>query len=318
MTKSGFAGSNAPQCVFPTLTGQMRHKLADVHTDPYVGDEAQSKRGILSLSYPVHKGHVDASRWMDMERILHHTIYNELRVCPEDCGVVMTENPFAPAAQRKRLTKIMFETFGVPSFHLAQQAALSLYCSGRVTGLVLDCGYEVTHAVPLYEGIVVDSGIRRLELGGKDVTDRLLGLMSRRGYSFTGSAEVLYLVNDIKESLCSMSIDYAKESMDCLEWKHQRLLWLGKRDEHSAFHNMPSDMIRKLVRTCRWGVEELEYVLPDGQSLRLGKERITAPEFMFSQHDGGGVSQLVHDAVMGCNSELRSDLWKNVVISGGN
>lgn len=46
----------------------------------------------------------------------------------------------------------MFETFNVPSFYVSIQAVLSLYSSGRTTGLVLDSGDGVTHCVPIFEG----------------------------------------------------------------------------------------------------------------------------------------------------------------------
>ena len=52
------------------------------------------------------------------------------------------------------MSEIMFEQFNVPAMYVAIQAVLALYSSGRTSGMVMDSGDGVTHAVPIYEGKV--------------------------------------------------------------------------------------------------------------------------------------------------------------------
>ncbi len=287
ISKNGFAGEDQPRSVFPTCVGKPKYEIVMQDVDWrewYIGSEAMQMKGVLKLLFPMDHGAIND--WPAMERIWHYTFYTDLRVDPSEHAVMLTEPPLNPRENREKMTEIMFETFNVPALYIATQAVLSLYSSGRMTGCVLDIGDGVAHIVPIFEGFALSHAIQRVDLAGRDVTYYLQRLLQQRGFKFQSSSE-LEIVREIKEKLCYVALDPEKEML----------------------------LSKKVA-----GMEK-SFMLPDGETIRVGLERFLAPECFFNPSVVGKDLEPLDDylvkAISECDVDLRRELYGNIVLSGG-
>ncbi|KAJ5079958.1 actin-42a [Anaeramoeba ignava] len=281
--KAGFAGDDTPNVVFPSIIGKPRNSIEKTEKECYFGEEAKSKRGILMIKYMIENGMI--VNFDDMEKIWHHTFYNELRINPEEHPLLLTESPLNPRANREKITQIMFETFKTPAFYLENTSVLSLYASGRKTGVVIDWNDNMYGVHPVYEGSVLNHSILHYFVSANDITFYLIKMLNEKGYSFQTSAE-FEIVKDIQEKCCYVSLDFDKEL----------------------------DLDEKMIQK--------NYELPNGQVISIGNERFRAPEVIFKPSligmEQASVSETLYNTILKCDHDIRKELYANIVLSGEN
>uniref|UniRef100_A0A673SRK5 Actin related protein 1A n=1 Tax=Suricata suricatta TaxID=37032 RepID=A0A673SRK5_SURSU len=282
--KAGFAGDQIPKYCFPNYVGRPKHvrvMAGALEGDIFIGPKAEEHRGLLSIRYPMEHGIV--KDWNDMERIWQY-VYSkdQLQTFSEEHPVLLTEAPLNPRKNRERAAEVFFETFNVPALFISMQAVLSLYATGRTTGVVLDSGDGVTHAVPIYEGFAMPHSIMRIDIAGRDVSRFLRLYLRKEGYDFHSSSE-FEIVKAIKERACYLSINPQKD--ETLE------------------------------------TEKAQYYLPDGSTIEIGPSRFRAPELLFRPDLIGEESEGIHEvlvfAIQKSDMDLRRTLFSNIVLSGG-
>ncbi|CAG8677079.1 5431_t:CDS:2 [Gigaspora rosea] len=279
--KVGYAGSNFPQYVFPSVVGRpilrAEEKVGNVEVkNIMVGDEAAELRSMLQMSYPMENGIIKI--WEDMKHLWDYTFNEKLKVDPKDCKVLLTEPPMNPTSNRQEMVRMMFEEYGFQGVYVSIQAVLTLYAQGLLTGVVVDSGDGVTHIVPIFDGYALPHQTRRLDVAGRDVTRYLIKLLLLRGYAFNRTAD-FETVRQIKEKLCYVSYD------------------------------IPLD--QKLANETTVLVEN--YTLPDGRVIKVGSERFEAPECMFQPH----LIDIEKPGVADAAVDIRPELYRHIVLSGG-
>ena len=293
LVKAGFAGDDSPRTSFPTTIGGLHQ----------------------SIQHPMEHGIV--TNWDAMEKIWHHTFDHELRVNPEAHPILLTEAPLNPKGNREKMAQILFEQFNVPgqtpSGPSASAKLLLLFSDVRGhsrRSFLLFSRTNQRHrpgnrrwchshrpclrrSAPCFSakhlegslGRVLPLGVKRLDFGGRNLTDYLVRLLRDRGYSFASTAG-REIVREMKEKVTYIALDYEEE-----------------------------------LATASPRTIERNYQLPDGQTFVVGTERFRCPEALFTPQvlgfNGPGIADLLHEAMMNCDVDVRRDLSASCLISGG-
>ncbi|KAG2501776.1 hypothetical protein HYH03_000276 [Edaphochlamys debaryana] len=334
--KMGMAGQAAPTRVFANASAKPKGERTTLIADLLADTKEVSQ---LQLRRPFDRGYLCN---MELQReIWARGIKACLGRNPKECGLLLSEPMFNFEEIRSNTQQVVFEEFGFRSLYSAPAPLFSLHRASALlggtnaaaragAGVVVDAGFSFTHLVPFFRGQVVESGVRRINLGGKAMTNYLKELVSYRSLNMMDET---YLVDMVKEQLCFVSQDVRADlrtAQVAARSPHRREFVLP-----DGVHNLRGYMrdpaewaqrvesIKAAVRAAESMDEKkrLAAQLEADQVLVLNNERFMVPELLFHPLDIGlqqaGVAEALVQAVTACHPGLAPLLFGNVILTGG-
>ncbi|XP_062938683.1 actin-like protein 7B [Cynocephalus volans] len=282
--KCGYAGEPRPTYFISSTVGKRCPEAAeagDSRKETYVGHELLHTEAPLKLVNPLKHGVV--ADWDCVQHIWEYMFHTAMKIVPEEHAVLVSDPPLSPSSNREKYAELLFETFRIPAMHVTSQSLLSIYSYGKTSGLVVEIGHGVSHVVPVSEGDVLPGLAGHADYAGGDLTHYLMQLLNEAGHGFT--RDHLHIIEHIKKRCCYAALLPDEELGLC-----------------------PDEL-------------RVDYELPDGKLITIGRERFRCAEPLFSPSLLGcsqpGLPALTAACLGRCRDAGFQELAANVLLCGG-
>ncbi|KAK9297392.1 hypothetical protein QLX08_008838 [Tetragonisca angustula] len=303
--KVGLASDNVklvPNCIMKAKSERRR---------PFVGNQIEECRDASGLFYilPFQKGYL--VNW-DVQKTVWDYIFSKecCLVNLSQLSLIVTEPLFNFSTVQEAMTEIFFEEYECQSLLRINGSTLSCY-QYKVENpnakccIVVDSGYSFTHVVPYVNDTKIKEGIRRIDVGGKLLTNHLKEIISYRQLHVMDET---YVINQVKEDSCFVSQEFFKD----MEMAKNKL----------ENNSIVKDYILPDYTTLRRGYLKNPEPPNEQQTLRLSNERFAIPEILFFPSDVGirqmGIPEAIMDCLKACDEETWPHLLSNIILTGGN
>lgn len=202
--KVGFSSMEpkiVPNCIMKAKSERRR---------PFVGSQIEECRDASGLFYilPYQKGFL--INW-DTQKTIWDFIFSK-ECCPvnfSETPLIITEPIYNFSSIQEAMTEIFFEEYECQSLLRINSTDLAEYnyrkTHNNECAVVVDSGYSYTYIVPYIKGKKYKDGIRRIDVGGKVLTNHLKEVISYRQLNVM---EESYVINQVKEDSCFVSLDF--------------------------------------------------------------------------------------------------------------
>ncbi|WCJ30031.1 actin-related protein 6 [Euphorbia peplus] len=338
--KAGHGGERDPLIVIPNCLYRPLSSKKFLHPSPITAASPAEDLTSASVRRPIDRGYLINP---DLQRdIWNHLFQSLLHINPSNFNLLLTEPPFTLPSIQRATDELVFEEFGFRSMFVSDSAKLvHLYeASKRPYGLVskaqcslvVDCGFSFTHAAPVFQNFTVNYGVKRIDLGGKALTNYLKELVSYRSVNLMDES---FLMDDVKEKLCFVSLNMARDLQVARKRGKDNLFrctyvlpdginytkgFVKDPDEAKRYQNMTSVSCMDQPEVSE-KPEERKRVDLTKNEFDLTNERFLVPEMIFHPSDLGmnqaGLAECIVRAVNSCHPMLHPVLYQSIILTGG-
>ncbi|KAL2344479.1 hypothetical protein Fmac_005764 [Flemingia macrophylla] len=347
LIKAGMGGERDPTAIVPNCQYRPPSSKKWLHLDPSGEPDLTS----AAARRPMDRGYLINP---ELQReIWSHLFSSVLRISPSQSSLLLTEPLFTLPSIQRSLDELVFEDFSFRSLYVAHPPSLvHLHeASRQPTGLlsraqcslVLDSGFSFTHASPVFHNFTLNYAVRRIDLGGKALTNHLKELVSFRSVNVM---EETFLIDHVKENLCFVSLNVNRD----LSISRKS----GKENLFRTTYVLPDgltytkgfikhpDQARRYLSLREGGLPSLPSVEVDAlncpelhdqpeqdrkrvdltkNEFDLTNERFLVPEMLFRPADLGmnqaGIAECIVQAVNACHPHLHPVLYESIILTGG-
>ncbi|XP_046549128.1 LOW QUALITY PROTEIN: actin-related protein 6-like [Haliotis rubra] len=310
--KVGYATDKEPRIIPNCVT-----KAKNVRTRIFIGDQIDECKDLSGLYYmlPFQKGFL--TNW-DIERQVWDYILGKdvFQVNSNECTAIVTEPCFNFASAQEAMNEVFFEEYQFNALYRCNASCLSQYKSHKeeseknLCTLVVDTGYSYTHIVPYFKGKKIKEAIRRVNVGGKLLTNHLKEIISYRQLMVMDET---YVINQVKEDVCYVATDFYAD----MNVARKR----GKENTIARDYVLPdyTHIKRGYVRPQ----EDTTGKAKDNEQLiRMNNERFAVAELLFHPSDVGiqemGIPEAIINSLEPIQEEMKPHLLGNILLTGGN
>jgi len=275
--KAGYCGEDIPSFVFPSTVSIPTSRNVE-SIEGWSADSAGvpiQYANIIS-SHPVHRGVV--KDWDLMEKLWHNLVENTNLSNLDSTSVLIIESVKSSVSDRSHWAELLFNTFHCPSICFGNSASLSVFASGRTTGVAVECGSGLTSTVPVFEGLVLKHATITMDYAGQDISINLRRLFGEKNIPIDLNAAKV-----IKEKLAHTQ----------------------------GFRNKDMEHTQKDVVT--FSLPDGNDVTVETKVLR----ECTDPLFTNNKISTGGLVPQLHESIVLCDDALKRELSQNIITSGG-